>query len=635
MTMSLRGKLLLSQTPHLIALLCLSVIAFVTVSSIGDSAHNIIHENYRSVLATQRMKESIERMDRGALFLVAGQRGKGTEQAAQNRERFESELRVEEENITEAGEADAARKLRMLWAEYQHRFDELSELKDAVALQNAYFSAVEPAYLAVKGAADEILGMNQEAMVRKSERAQRSGQTLRQLTASAAGAAIVLGILTSLLLTERLLRPLARLSLAAHRIGEGDLESRAQVDGTDELARLATDFNVMAEHLQRYRNSSLGELLATQHAAQSTIDSIPDPVILFDSAGGVLSTNQAAESVLGVDPSGTSMEPIGRLDPSLRSVLERVRGHVLSGKGSYSPRDFTEAQRIESIDGHRYVLPRATPLYDVHGGLQGATVILQDVTRLRRFDELKDDLVATVAHELRTPLTSLRMAVHLCLEGVVGNINDQQAKLLDTAREDCERLQLFIDDLLDLARLQAGKVEMRKVSLPIADLLEGAIADQDMLAKQHQVTLKPELSPLVPEEISVDPERLSLVFANLIGNAIRHTPEGGSVTVRAKETIAKTTVRFEIQDTGTGIPLEYQDEIFQKFFRVPGSTAGSAGLGLSIAKEIVEAHGGEIGVESQPGIGSTFYFTLPAASYPQSRSSFQWSASIGLASRDR
>ena len=114
MTMSLRGKLLLSQTPHLIALLCLSVIAFVTVSSIGDSAHNIIHENYRSVLATQRMKESIERMDRGALFLVAGQRGKGTEQAAQNRERFESELRVEEENITEAGEADAARKLRRL-----------------------------------------------------------------------------------------------------------------------------------------------------------------------------------------------------------------------------------------------------------------------------------------------------------------------------------------------------------------------------------------------------------------------------------------------------------------------------------------------------------------------------------------
>ncbi len=633
MTLSLRRKLLLSQTPHLVALVVLSVIAFVTVTSIGNSAQNIIHENYRSVLATQRMKEAIERMDSGALFLIAGQRSKGLEQAAQNRERFEAELRVEEENITESGESDAARKLRKLWMDYQRRFDELAELKDTVSLRDTYFSTVEPTFLAVKGAANEILVMNQDAMVRKSERAQRSGQKLRQATASAAVAAIVLGILASLLLTERLLRPLARLSLAAHRIGEGDLDSRADVAGTDELARLAADFNAMAEHLQRYHNSSLGELLATQHAAQSAIDSIPDPVIIFDSAGGVLSTNQAAESLLGIDPSGHSMEPIGRLVPSLRTVLERVRGHVLSGKGSYSPRDFTEAQRIESTDGHRYLLPRATPLYGVHGGVQGATVILQDVTRLRRFDELKDDLVATVAHELRTPLTSLRMAVHLCLEGVVGSINDKQAELLDAAREDCERLQSFIDDLLDLARLQAGKVEMRKVSLPIADLLEGALADQHLFAKQHHVTLKSELSPLVQTEISVDPDRLGLVFANLIGNAIRHTPEGGSVTVRAKETLAKTIVRFEVQDTGTGIPLEYQAEIFQKFFRIPGSTAGSAGLGLSIAKEIVEAHGGVIGVESQQGIGSTFFFTLPAALHPAPLSPPQLSASTGLGSR--
>ena len=137
---------------------------------------------------------------------------------------------------------------------------------------------------------------------------------------------------------------------------------------------------------------------------RSAIDSIPDPVIIFDPVGGVLNTNQAAESLLGVDPSGTSVDPLGRLEPALRGVLERVRGHVLTGKGSYSPRDFTEALRIESTDGLRYVLPRATPLYGVHGGVQGATVILQDVTRLRRFDELKDDLVATVAHEFRTPL---------------------------------------------------------------------------------------------------------------------------------------------------------------------------------------------------------------------------------------
>ena len=617
MALSLRGKLFISQTPHLAALVILSVIAFITVTAIGNSAKNIIHENYRSVLATQRMKESIERMDSGALFLIAGQRSRGAAQAAENRERFEFELRIAEENITEEGEAEAVRKLRRLWSDYQRGFDKLAEIEDSIALRSAYFTGVEPAFLAVKGTADEILGMNQDAMVRKSERAQQSGQRLSHATAAAAIVAILLGLLASLLLTERLLRPLARLSYAAHRIGEGDLDARAQVNGTDELARLAADFNVMAEHLQRYRKSSLGELLQTQHAAQSAIDSLPDPVIVFDAMGGILNTNQAAESLLGTELSDASVEPLAALEPTLRAVLDKVRAHVLSGKGSYSPRDFTEAVRIESTEGARYVLPRATAMYGVQGGIQGATVILQDVTRLRRFNELKDDLVATVAHEFRTPLTSLRMAVHLCLEGIVGAINDKQTELLHAAREDCERLQSFVDDLLDLARLQAGKVAMRKVSLPISDLAEGAIAEQRTVAQQHKVTLRSELSPQLPEAIDVDPERLGLVFGNLIGNAIRHTPECGTVTLKVRTSTTKTTVRFEIVDTGPGIPQEYQHLIFQKFFRVPGSAAGAAGLGLSIAKEIVEAHGGEIGVESKESVGSTFYFTLPISD-PQS-----------------
>jgi len=132
-----------------------------------------------------------------------------------------------------------------------------------------------------------------------------------------------------------------------------------------------------------------------------------------------------------------------------------------------------------------------------------------------------------------------------------------------------------------------------------------------------QVTLRSELSPQLPEAIAVDPERLGLVFGNLIGNAIRHTPECGTVALKVRTSTTKTTVRFEIVDTGPGIPQEYQHLIFQKFFRVPGSAAGAAGLGLSIAKEIVEAHGGEIGVESKESVGSTFYFTLPISD-PQS-----------------
>ncbi len=607
--MTLRGKMLLAQAPLLLALLFLSGLALITVSFVGGSAQNIMRENYRSVLAAQRMKEAIERMDSGALFILAGQREKGLLQAANNRRHFSAELHVEEENLTEPGEAEAARKLEARWNDYQRHFDTLPGLTDPEAMRTLYFHTLEPAFLAVKDAADEILSMNQDAMVRKSERARRAASRLNQAAATAAVAAFILGILASTVLTARLLRPLSRLSQAAHRIGEGDLDARAEVKGRDELARLSADFNAMADHIKRYRTSSLGELLQAQHAAQSAIDSIPDPVIIFDTVGGVLNVNQAAEALLNAELEPGATEPLSRVEPEVREVLHRMRAHVLSGKGAYSPKDFGEAVRVKAADGERSLLPRATPVYSEQGTVQGATVILQDVTRLRRFDELKNDLVATVAHEFRTPLTSLRMAVHLCLEGVAGPLTEKQLDLLSASREDCERLQAIIDDLLDLARLQAGRIEMRKVLLSVPNLVERAVADQRSAAEQRRITLAAEISPLAPEKIMADPERLGLVFVNLIGNALRHTPEGGRVTVRVLE--AGDYARFEVQDTGEGIPLEYQREIFQKFFRVPGSPIGGAGLGLSIAKEVVEAHGGEIGIESQPGHGSTFYFSLP------------------------
>lgn len=629
--MSLRGKLLLAQAPLLVALLFLSILSLVTVSSIGGSAQSILRENYRSVLAAQRMKEAVERMDSGALFLLAGQREKGLAQIELNRHRFEAELSIEEGNITELGEPESVHRLRRLWAEYRASFDAMSkapEPLDAASLEAArqhYFAVMEPAFRAVKDRADEILGVNQDAMVRKSDRTHRTAQRLNQAATAAALAAFVLGILASSFLTARILRPLSRLSEAAHAIGAGDLETRAEVNGRDELARLATDFNTMADHIRRYRTSSLGELLQAQHAAQSAIDSIPDPVVIFDAVGGILNVNQPAEALLGAELAHGATEPLSGVEPAVREVLYRMRSHVLAGRGAYSPKDFGEAVAIAAPEGERWLLPRATPVYAERGGVQGATVILQDVTRLRRFDELKNDLVATVAHEFRTPLTSLRMAVHLCLEGVVGPVTEKQAELLHAAREDCERLQSIIDDLLDLARLQAGRLEMRKQLSSVANLVEEAVSEHRLAAQAQGVKLTAEVHALAAEKVQADPERLALVFSNLIGNAIRHTPSGGAITVRVRETRtashsgaspsgghdARAFVRFEVEDTGTGISPEHQREIFGKFVRVPGAAHGSAGLGLSIAKEIVEAHGGEIDVESAPGRGSLFYFTLP------------------------
>jgi signal transduction histidine kinase len=249
-------------------------------------------------------------------------------------------------------------------------------------------------------------------------------------------------------------------------------------------------------------------------------------------------------------------------------------------------------------------------VYEAQGGIVGATIILQDVTRLRRFDELKNDMVATVAHEFRTPLTSLRMAIHLCLEQVVGPVTEKQAELLHAAREDCESLQAMVDDLLDLSRIETGRVEMRKRPTSVTALVKATLEGHRTLSEERGVQLAVAPLPL-DEEVFVDPERVALVLSNLVSNALWHTSAGGQITLRAQPT--NGWVRFEVTDTGAGIPEEYQPHLFEKFFRVPGTPTSGAGLGLSIAKEIVEGHGGAIGVESEEGQGSTFWFTLPLA----------------------
>lgn len=608
--MTLRTKLLLAQVPLGLALALVCILSVMMLSFLGSHSQTILKDNYRSVLAAQRMKESIERLDSAALFLLAGQREKGLQQASVHRPLFEAELKAQEGNITESGEREITERLRTFWTEYQEEFAQLTETADPEVAKQFYFTELEPTFYKVKNAADEILALNQDAMVHKSENVRRTAERMNALIITAALGALLFGLLFSISLTRRLLRPLSVLSQTTRRIGEGDFTARAPIQGRDELAQLARDFNAMASHLDEYRRSSLGELLQVQQASQSAIDSLPDPVVVFGIEGDVRNVNRAAEALLGLVLESNTKDPLQNVDLAVRSVLERLRAHVLGGKGPYIPKGFEEAIRLPSPEGDRYLLPRATPVYEPQGGIVGATVVFQDVTRLRRFDELKNDLVATAAHEFRTPLTSLRMAIHLCLEQVVGPVTEKQADLLYAAREDCERLQAMVDDLLDLSRLEAGRIEMHPRPMAADSLVKAEIEAHRAAAAERGVQLSAHPS-LAGDEVLVDPERIALVFSNLVTNAIRHTPGNGKIEVRARPTDG--AVRFEVADTGEGILPEYQRRIFDKFFRVPGSASHGAGLGLSIAKEIVLGHGGEIGVESQPGQGSTFWFTLPRA----------------------
>jgi NtrC-family two-component system sensor histidine kinase KinB len=608
--MNLYKKLLLAQAPMAAALAIVGVVSVVVISSLGSNSQTILKDNYRSVLAAQRMKEAIERMDSAALFIVAGERQKGIEQAEKNRPLFEAELKVQESNITEAGEKEFTQGLRNAWMDYQAKFDRLQKSTNTDEARQLYFSEVEGAFLKVKAAADEILAINQDTMVRKSDAVRRTAERMNTLTLAVALAALALGLFISTLLTRRILNPLSALSEATHKIGEGNFDTRARVRGNDELAQLARDFNAMAARLTEYRKSSLGDLLQAHLSMQAAIDSLPDPVVIFSVEGNLQNINQAAETLLGLKTDAGAKEPLKNVEASIRGILERMRSHVLAGKGAYNPRGFEDAVQLPTVLGDRYFLPRATPVYETRGVIVGATVILQDVTRLRRFEELKNDLVATVAHEFRTPLTSLRMAVHLCTEQVAGPLTEKQADLLHAAREDCDRLQAMVDDILDLSRIESGKIELYPLPTPAADLIEKAIEENKGEAGARGLHLTVEF-PVPEVKVLADHERVGHVFSNLIANALRHTAGEGSVTLSSH--VANGFVRFAVTDTGKGIPKEYHSRIFEKFFQVPDGGPKGTGLGLYIAREIVRGHGGQIGVESEPGKGSTFWFTIPIA----------------------
>ena len=605
--MSVRVKLMLAGVPLALALVLAVVVSVIGIDSLSAVSAGILQENYRSVIAAQRMKESIERLDSAALFRVLGATEKADALVAAHRVAFEAELGAQEHNVTEPGEDDVTAGLRDAWVDYHHHYEDFSRAPTA----ETYFAELEPRFLAVKSAADEVLALNQDAMVRKSDAARQTADDTNTIVMWSSIVAIMLGLFASARFTSRVLRPLDDLSFVARRLGEGELSARAGVRGKDEIAAVATEFNEMAARLEAFRKSSLGELLQAQLASQATIDSIPDPVIVFGTGGRVLSYNESAKTDLGLAVAEDS--PLATVEPTLRAALEHARDHVLSGRGPSVPRGFEDAVAVASPGGQRWYLPRAAPLYDERGGVTGATLIVQDITRLRRFDELRDNMIATVAHEFRTPLTSLRMAIHLCVEGAAGDLDEKQLDLLGAAREDCERLHVIVGDLLDLARFQAGKVELDREPWSPESLVEQTLGDFREEAARRQVRLEALVTPSL-DDVLVDRSRILLVFANTVSNALRHSPPGGTVTLRAEP--GPEHVRFTVEDEGPGIPEEHRSRIFDRFFRVPHDPASGAGLGLSICREIVETHGGRIGVTGVPGHGAAFWFTLPTRSTP-------------------
>ncbi len=605
----LRRKVLLAQAPVGVVLALVGLLAVGTLDYLSRESAHILEDNFRTVLAAQRIVDAIDGIDTAALLILAGERQRGLDQAAEFRPMVTRELAQQDHEKPQPGEADAVKEMRDLWASFQPRFDEFLSVRETDQARNRYFSEIEPILRSMKSGAELVLGLNQDAMVAKNDEVNTVGSRVVALMTLASIVAFAIGSYLSVLLTGRLLAPLQQLGQAARRIGEGDLDARADVRGNDEIGSLAADFNHMAQRLKDYRNSSLGELLQAQLALLSAIDSLTDPIVVLGIDGKPTTVNKAAEGILGLPADVSGRDPLAGVDPDIRQAITELGSHVLTGKGAVAPKSFADAMRVQRDADVHYLLPRAAAVYEPGSGIVGATIVFQDVTRLRLFDELKNDMMATVAHEFRTPLTSLRMAVHLCIEEVAGPLTEKQADLLQAAREECERLQNMVDDLLDLSRLESGRAPLSLEPEDLMTAIEPAVDAALPAATARDVTLDLDLPPIM-DPVMIDRDRLTHVFGNLIDNAVAHSPKGGTVTVRAHP-MEDGMMLCSVTDQGPGIAAQHQARIFDKFYRLPDIEPHGAGLGLSIAREVVLAHGGTIGVTSEEGRGATFWFTVP------------------------
>jgi len=418
-------------------------------------------------------------------------------------------------------------------------------------------------------------------------------------------AAIAVAIYASMRLSRGLFDPLTSLATSIQQVGEGNLDQQIPVLSQDELGVLATSFNRMAAQLKQYRAHTSVELIRLNTTIRATIASFPDPIFVLNSKGEVEFRNPEADQLaMQLLFSGVTRLP--------QKVEEKVE-HVRATGQDYLPTLFKDALKFHLAGLDRYFLPRIVLLRTDDRDVFGVAVILEDITRMLLLDDVKSNLIATVSHELKTPLTSVRMALYLLHEKTVGPLSERQADLVFTARDDADRLLKTLNDLLDLAKLEQGPSPLQLASVSSRGVVETAVRETSEIAHAASITLKTKISDNL-QNIYIDQQRMTYVFANLITNAIKYSPQGAEVIVQAEPGRTrndKPGVRFSVKDHGPGIAAEHQEHIFDRFYRVPGTSKSGAGLGLSIAREIVVAHQGEIGVISQLGQGSEFFFILP------------------------
>lgn len=627
--MKLRTKILAGYGVALILVLLVCGWGVVNLHRLGRASEAILRENYRSILAAKNMLDSLERQDSATLLVLLGDEEKGTEQFRANEVVFLQWLGRANDNITIPGEKALLLTLEDNYEDYLLMFSQLPRRQpmQTSLSKNYYYQRVLPSFELVRQTCIELRELNQQTMLDASEKAQALSHQAIWSMIAAGGAAAGLGLTFSLLLSMRLVRPLREMTRATGRIAEGDYDVAIAATSEDELGLLAQGITRMSQNLKVFHELNVGQVIAEKQRNEAIIRSISDGLVVVDSSFGAapLELTDAAKGkdaefkIIAINPTAAAI---------LNTCPERARGShfldVINHQELYEyikttaqtgkPPQLSEYQSIlsketENEDRAQYYNFAITPVTTEEGTMLGVVLLLQDVTKLKELDRLKSEFVATASHELRTPLTGMAMSLNLLLETTQQKLSERELELLACAAEEVERLRALVNELLDLSKIESGRVEMEFVSVGVGRLIEKAVSRLNVLAQEKQIELTQQV-PTGIKSVRADPSKITWVLTNLIANALRYTEAGGHIWVAAQH--RGDWVYLSVSDDGPGIPWEYQAKIFDKFVQVKtDKDVGGSGLGLAICKEIVKAHGGTIWVDSIPGKGSTFTFTLP------------------------
>ncbi|MBV4521691.1 PAS domain-containing protein [Pseudomonas sp. SWRI74] len=413
-------------------------------------------------------------------------------------------------------------------------------------------------------------------------------------------AVLIIGFVTAHAIARRFGEPIEALAQAADNIGQGNFDVTLPVSSAVELNQLTRRFGIMAEALREHQATNVDELLAGQQRLQAVLDSIDDGLLMIDRQGHLEHLNPVAQRQLGWDSDrlgqglGTALER-PELDEQLQLVL---RGGTLER----APEDLSM-----EVDGETRLLTYSlTPVSHTQGHILGAVMVLHDVTEQRAFERVRSEFVLRASHELRTPVTGMHMAFGLFRERAHFPPDSREADLLDTVNEEMQRLMQLINDLLNFSRYQNGLQKLTLAPCSIEDLLEQAQLRFTSGAEAQGIELLVEVQGPLPR-LQADQPQLDRVLDNLIDNALRHTASGGLIRLQARR--HGDRVIISVEDNGEGIAYGQQGRIFEPFVQV-GRKKGGAGLGLALCKEIVQLHGGRMGVYSRPGQGTQFYMAL-------------------------